>query len=83
MEGFGTSGPCSFEGDGITLYEVAMLDIPVQVMRFMNILVRSYARTRVYWAGVTMGWSPPPFPEDPRLCGGMVEFKFLSFSQGP
>lgn len=60
-----------------------ILDIPLQAVRFMNTLVRSYASTRVFWAELTIGWSPPPFPEDPRLCGGMVEFKFLSFSQGP
>lgn len=83
IEGFGTDGPCSFEGDGITLYEVAYKDIPDRAVRFMITLVRSYASTRTFWANLTLGTSPPPVPEDPKVCAGTVEFKFLSFSQGP
>ncbi|KAK7702874.1 hypothetical protein SLS64_009485 [Diaporthe eres] len=82
-EGFGTSGPCSFEGDGITLYEVDMMGVSDRDVRFMNTVVKSYARTRVRWADMTSGVSPPAFPEDPRVCGGMVEFKFLSYALGP
>ncbi|KAG6362406.1 hypothetical protein INS49_010636 [Diaporthe citri] len=82
VEGFGNGGPCSFEGNGITLYEVAASDVPDRAVRFMDTLVRSYARKRVRWTYLTSGTSPPPVPEDPKVCDGMVEFKFLSFSQG-
>lgn len=58
------------------------MDIPERAVRFMNTLVRSYTRERAYETSLTQGTSPPPAPEDPRVCNGTVEFKFLSFSQG-
>lgn len=83
IEGFGTEGPCSFDGDGITLYEVPVTTVPPEALRFMRIVVQSYADTRVFWTNLTMGIRPPALPQDPILCGGMVEFKFLSFSMDP
>lgn len=80
IDGFGNSGPCSFDGDGITMYEVAASDVPTDAVHFMDTVVFSYTDTRVFWTNLTMGTSPPPLPEDPRVCDGMVEFKFLSFS---
>lgn len=80
IEGFGTDGPISFEGDGITLYEVAYRNVPDRAVRFMNTLLRAYAGTRAFWANQTFGLSPPHVPEDPKVCDGTVEFKFLSFS---
>lgn len=82
VEGFGNRAPYSFEGDGITLYEVDVMDIPDRAVRFMNTLVRSYTRERAYCTSLTGGTNPPPVPEDPRVGNGTVEFKFLSFSQG-
>lgn len=83
IEGFGPKGPRSFDGDGITLYEVAAWDIPAQPLSFMHLLLSSYARTRVMWTNLTAGEDPPPIPADPRVCGGIVEFKFLSHAVDP
>lgn len=83
IEGFGPKGPRSFDGDGITLYEVAAWDIPAQPLSFMHALVSSYAKTRVFWTNNTAGTDPPPLPVEPRICGGTVEFKFLSYAVGP
>lgn len=83
IEGFGAEGPRSFDGDGITLYEVPVTTVPLDAAEFMTTVVRSYAKTRVLWTNVTGGAIPPAIPKNPVLCGGMVEFKFLSFGLDP
>lgn len=80
IEGFENSGPCSFDGDGITMYEVAASEVPAYATYFMDKVVFSYTDTRVFWTNLTIGTSPPTLPQDPIICGGMVEFKFLSFN---
>lgn len=57
-----------------------MTFVPRDDLRFMMTVARCYADTRVFWTNLTMGADPPSIPQDPILCGGVVEFKFLSFS---
>lgn len=62
---------------------MAASDIPADAEVFMYNVALSYANTRVFWTNWTMGTSPPHIPQNPILCGGLVEFKFLSFSLDP
>lgn len=78
VERFGTDGPQSFEGDGITLYEVAASDVPARAVSLMKTVARSYMETRAEWPATEMGVFPH-IPKQPMICGGMVEFKFLSY----
>ncbi|KAI7776873.1 hypothetical protein LA080_004351 [Diaporthe eres] len=56
IEAFGTDGPISFEGDGITLYEVAYRDVPDRAVRFMNTLLRAYASTLEHEVTIQKRW---------------------------
>lgn len=77
VEAVGPQGPQSFHGPGITLFDVSSRDVPEiahEVMRTMFWVMcvkrrRNTATHRTYW----------PFPNNPSHCGGVVEFRFLSF----
>ena len=82
IENFGSDGPRSFDGDGITLYEVATANVPERALRLLNTMVDSFMDSRVE-ALVRTNGAFPAVPRQPQICGGMIEFKFLSYELDP
>lgn len=65
------------------MYEVAARDIPEQALEFMDSVAITHEVIRKRLVEESMGSGPTLFPRDPVLCGGFVEFKFLSYSLDP
>jgi hypothetical protein len=82
VDDFTLNGPQSFEGDGIILYEVDASAVPPQALRFMETMMQCLMAVRAKCARVMIG-SLPAVPNQPKICGGLIEFRVLSYHHGP
>lgn len=79
FQDFQTSSPEIFYGNGITLYEVCARDIPSHAVLFMFAMFDSFFKARGDFTEMDHTGMYETLPAQPRICGGLVEFRFLSY----
>ncbi|KAL1854821.1 hypothetical protein Daus18300_011337 [Diaporthe australafricana] len=79
IEDFGTASPEIFYGDGITLYEVGTRGIPRRALQFMWAMSKNFVEDRRDYTYDDEQREFDSVPARPMICGGLVEFKFLSY----
>ncbi|KAJ0104446.1 hypothetical protein J7T55_010912 [Diaporthe amygdali] len=77
VEAFGPDGPQSFHGCGITLFEVPASAVPDETQEILDVMFEETCNARCLFTVDADDFSP--FPSNPVHCGGVVEFKFLSY----
>lgn len=77
IETLGPEGPQCYHGSGITLFEVPRDEVPESAVELMEYMFDDTYDMRCGLAEIDDEYWP--YPRSPRHCGGIIEFRFLSF----